>query len=141
MQLILASKSYDRKRILKRLDIPFISIPSKFDENSVNLIDPKRKVKEIAYQKAKIVKNIWLTKYSHPKDQEAVIIAADTMGYYGGNLYGKPADKREAFDIIKKLVGKEHLVYTGVSILHSHSNHTKNFLSESIVHFQMLTDQ
>lgn len=47
-------------------------------------------------------------------ESSSLIIAADTMVCFDGNLLGKPRDEAEAFDMLKRLSGQKHTVYTGV---------------------------
>jgi septum formation protein len=138
MHLILASQSKDRKMILDRAHIPIQVIPSHFDEAKINLPDPQILLQEIALKKASIVKKMWLDDSASSK-REAIIIAADTMGYFEGNLIGKPENKQDAFNILTLLSGNTHEVFTAVVLLHTHSEKTEKFLVKTLVHFQELT--
>jgi MAF protein len=49
---------------------------------------------------------------------EGVVIAADTTVVDGGTrIMGKPSDKTEALDMLQRLRGHAHQVYTAVSVL------------------------
>ena len=137
MHLILASQSKDRKMILDRAHIPVRVIPSHFNEAQINLPDPQELLQEIALEKASIVKKLWLNDYMSSKG-EAIIISADTMGYFEGNLIGKPKNKQDAFQILTKLSGNTHEVFTAVVLLHTHSEKSEKFLVKTQVHFQEL---
>ena len=50
-------------------------------------------------------------------EEEAIIIGADTVVAVGNQILGKPASVEEARSTICMLQGKEHMVYTGVTIL------------------------
>ncbi|GBP87025.1 N-acetylserotonin O-methyltransferase-like protein [Eumeta japonica] len=88
--------------------------PSTFEEN----LDPKNFscfsdfVEETALQKVLEVENRLRLK-EQPVD---VIIGADTMVTLDGNLFGKPVTESEAFDMLSKLSGRKHTVYTGVVV-------------------------
>lgn len=49
--------------------------------------------------------------------EEGIIIGADTVVSIDGKILGKPADKEEAREMIYKLQGKSHMVYTGVTVI------------------------
>ena len=67
-----------------------------------------------------------------------VIIGADTMVVLNGKILGKPADEEEAFSILKELSGKEHSVYTGVTLISPQGK--KSFLRKQKVKFYELSD-
>ena len=46
-----------------------------------------------------------------------MVIGADTIVYYDGEVLGKPADAQEAFDMLKLLSDRTHQVYTGLAII------------------------
>jgi len=45
------------------------------------------------------------------------VIAADTTVSLDGRIIGKPADRSGALDILRRLSGRTHIVYTGVAVL------------------------
>lgn len=47
---------------------------------------------------------------------EALVIAADTVVAVDGRVLGKPADPEDAVRMLTALSGREHTVYTGVTI-------------------------
>ena len=49
--------------------------------------------------------------------EEGIIIGADTVVSIDGKILGKPADTEEAREMIYKLQGKSHMVYTGVTVI------------------------
>ena len=46
-----------------------------------------------------------------------IIIGADTMVFYQGEVLGKPVDRHDAIKMLKLLSGHTHDVYTGVCII------------------------
>jgi septum formation protein len=67
------------------------------------------------------------------EQQNAIIIAADTVVILDGKIIGKPVDANDAKNILKQLSGKVHKVVTGVVIL---SKNRKEEISEiTEVHF------
>ena len=65
---------------------------------------------ELASQKARDV-------YEHYGDADCVVIGADTIVAYNGEILGKPATQSEAYDMLAMLADRTHQVYTGVSLI------------------------
>lgn len=108
MELILASQSPRRREILGYFSLPFKSITSGFDEESIPFTgNPETYVHSLASGKAATLDK----EYPH-----AAILAADTIVYRHGKIYGKPKTKEEAIATLSELAGQWHSVYTGVSL-------------------------
>jgi septum formation protein len=52
-----------------------------------------------------------------PHYPNALIIAADTLVVIDGRILGKPADEREAFEMLRLLSGRTHTVITALCLL------------------------
>jgi len=137
-KIILASKSTDRREIFKRLKIPFEILITNVDEQKykTSFTDPIELVKELAKAKALYVKEIQLK-----NKLDAVIIAADTIVECDGDIIGKANNKREAFEILKKLEGKAHNLITGIAI--TETNNPKIIVDSdtTVVEFLNLTSE
>ncbi|WP_315073360.1 Maf-like protein [uncultured Clostridium sp.] len=110
MRVILASASERRIELLNRLVKEFDIIVSDFNENKVlfkGSIDGY--VKEIALGKAMDAKKKLCT--------DAIIISADTIVTLDNKILGKPKDEEDAFNMLKSLQGRKHLVYSGVVVM------------------------
>ncbi len=131
LKIILASKSSRRKHLLSRVLNNFKVIDSKLDESKVKIEKPSKYCKKLAQLKArKIAQN-------HSND---IIIGADTIVYFKKKILGKPKDYNEAFNMLKKLSGQTHIVYTGVSILSINQNLNVNFSEKTNVTFYEISD-
>lgn len=131
LKIILASKSSRRKHLLSRILNNFKVIDSKLDESKVKIDKPSKYCKKLAQLKArKIAQN-------HTND---IIIGADTIVYLKKKILGKPKDYNEAFNMLKKLSGQTHTVYTGVSILSINQNLNINFSEKTNVTFYEISD-
>ena len=107
---ILASGSPRRKELLELMGLEFKVIVSQADEDSVSKdLKPELYVQELALLKASATAKEVL----HNKN--AVIISADTIVTLDGQILGKPKDEDDAFNMLSKLSGREHEVYTGIS--------------------------
>ena len=106
-RMILASGSPRRKELLQMLEVPFEVLVSDTKE-VITKNEPAEVTKELSYQKAMAVAG---------QVEEGIIIGADTVVSIDGKILGKPADKEEAREMIYKLQGKSHMVYTGVTVI------------------------
>ena len=107
MKLILASKSPRRIQILKELGFDFEVCPSALAEDT-RYKRPHLQVADLSAKKALEVAQ---------KYPDACVIGADTLVYCGGEVIGKPKDKKDALRILTKLNGTWQTVYTGVTLI------------------------
>jgi septum formation protein maf len=106
-RMILASGSPRRKELLQMLEVPFEVLVSDTEE-IITKNEPAEVTKELSYQKAMAVAG---------QVEEGIVIGADTVVSIDGKILGKPADTEEAREMIHKLQGKSHMVYTGVTVI------------------------
>ena len=66
-----------------------------------------------------------------------VIIAADTVVCLDGDILGKPRDEAEAADMLRRLSGREHEVYTGVTVMRG--GDIRCSVERTLVRFRPLT--
>jgi len=140
MKLILASSSRDRKQCFDLAHIPVEVIPSNFDEDTIDEHDPYQLVQRLALEKARVVQKLWEDERLET-DGDALIIGADTMVVYEGELIGKAKDPDHAFQILSSLIGKTHEIITGVAIIATETQEAKTFIDSSTVHFQDLSPE
>ena len=81
--------------------------PAKIDESLPFAMSPETAVMYLSFAKASHV----------AEHQKGLIIAADTIVVYDGEIIGKPRDEEEAFRILSELRGREHQVITGVCLI------------------------
>ncbi len=70
-----------------------------------------------------------------------LIIGADTVVFHGGEILGKPCGVEEAALMLRKLSGKPHSVYTGVSVLNLDTGEILTRHEETTVWFKELDDE
>lgn len=110
MNIILASNSPRRRELLGQMGIErFHIISPDVDETVAAGLSPARIVEELSLRKAGAA-----AKRAGPED---LIIAADTVVALDGAVLGKPRSGDEAFAMLSALSGREHHVYTGVTVL------------------------
>ena len=119
IQIILASQSLGRKMLLEKLGIPFRTIVSNINEDTITDPDPTKTIKKRALAKAEeIVKNPRI--FNLPVDSRSLIIAADSMAVLGKKTFGKTTTKEEAKAMIKELMEKTHTFTTAVKVMYLH---------------------
>ncbi len=130
--IILGSQSPRRKSLLEGIGIPF----------EVQVI-PTGEYFDIAWGPAKIATMLATEKGNCfidivKEDPKKLVITADTIVSIGDQILNKPADKEEAFKMIKMLSGNKHTVFTGVCI--TTANKQEAFVCSTDVYFNELTD-
>lgn len=109
-RLILASNSPRRKDILLNAGFNFEVVNSDYKEIAFS-VDPIETAKTFAHGKAQSV-------FNNLKDKsDVVVIGADTVVYFDGEILGKAKADVDAKKMLKRLSGKEHTVVTGYSII------------------------
>jgi septum formation protein len=107
-KLVLASGSPRRAEILTSVGWEFTKIVPDIDESEVPGESPEDYVQRLAREKAEAVA---------PKNNEGVILAADTTVVIDDQIIGKPVDMEDARRMLRLLSGKGHEVLTGVAVL------------------------
>ncbi|MBY0067290.1 Maf family nucleotide pyrophosphatase [Empedobacter falsenii] len=129
--IILASQSPRRKELLAGLGLQFSTISLDIDETFDRNEFKKEQITEyLSAKKAKAYTNI------QPND---LIITSDTTVWVDDESLEKASNREEAYEMIKKLSGKTHSVYTSVTIRSLEKEVT--FSDETQVTFADLTDE
>lgn len=135
LDIILASASPRRKELLSNMGIDFSVIVANADETAVDKsVPPQIYVEELAFIKAVAVAE------QVKKNNNSLIIAADTVVINNGRILGKPSDEQEAFEILQGLSGKSHEVYTGVCVMRTEDAYTVCRHACTSVTFKRLSD-
>ena len=112
-EIILASKSVVRKKILEENGIKCMVEPSNIDENLIKESLLKENVtselisKNLAELKANKISQ---------KKSEKLVLGADSIIDLDGEIISKPLNRNDAFNILKKLNGKKHQLISSVCI-------------------------
>ena len=111
--IILASKSEVRKKILAKNGINCEVIPANIDEESIkeSLLKEKETPKTISKNLAELKAN----KISKKKTDK-LVLGADSIIDLNGKIISKPKNREEALDILKKLNGQKHRLISSVCI-------------------------
>lgn len=130
--VFLASKSPRRRKLLKQLNLRFKSFSVDMDEKILPNEKPSNSVIRLSQEKLELAKL---------KAKNGIIITADTIVVLNKKVIGKPANKKDAFRILKLLSGKTHVVYTGYSIFNFGNNKTISEYEKTEVTFRDLTTE
>lgn len=128
--LILASQSPRRRELLGLITPWFRVAPTGCDE-TLFCANPEEHARQLAMRKAQAALSIVC---SEAKD---AVIAADTIVSLNGDLLEKPSSPQQAREMLSRLSGREHSVFTGVTVAYAGALHT--FVQQTQVTFYSLT--
>lgn len=106
VELVLASGSPRRRRLLEDLGVVFQVRPVHTDESPLDDESIAEMVLRLACDKAR---------YERPSG--SLVLAADTMVMLDGLGLGKPENEGQARSMLRRLAGRTHQVITGVALL------------------------
>lgn len=132
-RMILASASPRRKELLRQIGLEFEVMVSGAEE-VITEREPSRVVEELSRQKAEDVASAI---------DDAVVIGADTVVCQDGRIMGKPKDREDAADMLRRIQGSVHSVFTGVTIIRKkeHETQAETFSCETKVRVYPMTEQ
>jgi septum formation protein len=131
-ELVLASQSPRRKELLSILGIPFSIVSPTIDENPAPGEPPEDFVVRVARDKAMEVAS---------RVSQSVILSADTVVSIDGEILGKPVNEADAVRMLKKLSGRQHSVFTAISIVNQVKQETFGGLECTEVWFRQLAGE
>ena len=123
MNILLASQSPNRKRLLTQAGIPFESFVPNIDEHQyINDQDPPEAIcLKIAQKKAQ---------KAIEKHPNSLIIASDQMAYLNKSFYGKALTPQKACQNLLQLQGQTHRLITSLYMHYKGETFTHNSISE-----------
>ena len=121
--LVLASRSPQRRRILEQLGIEFRAEPADVEEVADG--DPREVVVENALRKARAVEG-------------ELVLGADTEVFLDGKVFGKAGDEGQAEAYLRRLSGRTHEVWGGISLIDAETERTGHAVTK--VTFAELTE-
>ena len=133
-KIILASASPRRRELLEQGGIPFTVIPSQAEEK-ITTEQPGQAVEELSYLKCSDIYEKSLG--------DVLVIGADTVVASEGKILGKPSSQKDAVKMLQSLQGREHEVYTGVTIMarEGNENRKKTFHEKTKLVFYPMSDE
>jgi septum formation protein len=130
-RLILASLSPRRIELLRLAGIDFEVMPSGINEVPRRGETPREHVLRLSDEKALAVARIRTGCW---------VLGADTIVVIAGEILGKPGSVAEAKEMLEKLSGREHEVFTGFSIASQEKGLLIREVVESKVLFREIAD-
>ena len=130
-RLILASASPRRRELLERFGVPFRVVPARGAETAPEGLTPGELVECLARHKAAEV--------AAGEDPDSVVIAADTVVEIDGEILGKPGTPERAAEMLRRLSGRTHRVWTGVCV--RQGERVLSAAEETAVRFHPLTEE
>ena len=131
-KVLLASNSPRREELLRGIDIDFeVKVLPDIDESYPDNIPSEEIAEFVAIKKAK--------PYAASLHEDELLLTADTIVLLEDTVLGKPANKKEAKQMLLQLSGKTHRVITGVCL--TSTKKQTSFSATSDVEFGKLTDQ
>ena len=109
--IILASQSPRRVALLKQMNIDCLVMPADIDETALANESPVDYVLRLAEQKA-----LAIVAKLNGEHADLPILAADTTVALGNEIFGKPENDADAFNMLKKLSGSTHQVHTAIAL-------------------------
>lgn len=126
--LVLASASPRRVALLRQAGAEFTVADPGPDRAWPGRAEPRHGVRALALDKAKRIA---------AKRPDAVVIGADTVVVLRGRRLGKPANADEAREMLGRLHGRRHEVWTGIAVVRGDEQRTG--AECTLVHFQRLS--
>ena len=108
-RIVLSSHSPRRRELLAALDVDFTvevgpDSPERYDDTLSHGAVPEflSRSKSLAFHR--------------PLADDEVLLTADTLVMLEDKILGKPADREDAFEMLRRLSGRTHVVLTGVTL-------------------------
>jgi septum formation protein len=124
-QLILASRSPQRRAILEQIGVSFVAQVTDVDELTVG--PPEEVALENAYRKA-----------AAAGPGATPVLGVDTIVSVGATIYGKPAHRGAAARTLRALSGRRHAVISGLCLIEG--ERVRTAAARTLVEFRELSD-
>ena len=107
---ILASVSPRRQELLRSVGMKFKIIPAHVNEEYLDGESPRQHVRRLSRNKTMAIAQ---------KNPDAWVLGADTIVVIDDLILGKPKNKKQAREMLERLSGREHNVFTGFCLLYT----------------------
>ncbi|MBQ9886218.1 MAG: septum formation protein Maf [Lachnospiraceae bacterium] len=159
-KIILASGSPRRKELLSQIGIEYDVVVSNIEEYT-DETEPDKIVEALSRQKALATAEGCDNAQKEPAtaegcdnaqkalataedcDDTRIILGADTVVSVDGIILGKPSSKEDAYRMLKLISGRNHEVYTGVTLVKKSGEDRKiiTFSEKTLVYVKEMTDE
>ena len=128
-KLVLGSQSPRRKELLSAMGFDFTVRVKHTDESYPEDLDPDSIAIYIAKKKSEALFS--------DLEKDEILICADTIVVFNGEIMGKPHDAADAIKMLTKLSGNRHEVITGVTLVSRQKVHS--FSETTAVYFKNIS--
>jgi septum formation protein len=129
-KFILASASPRRQELLRSVGLKFKTVPAHVNEDHIRGESPRQHVRRLAQEKALLISR------KHP---QAWVLGADTIVVIDGLILGKPKNKTQAREMLERLSGRRHTVFTGFTLANNAAGLIKTKVVQSAVRFKKIS--
>ena len=129
---ILASVSPRRQELLRSVGMKFKIIPAHVNEEYLDGESPRQHVRLLSRNKAMAIAQ---------KNPDAWVLGADTIVVIDDLILGKPKNKKQAREMLERLSGREHNVFTGFTLAHVTTKVYKTKVVQSAVRFKKISPE
>lgn len=140
-RIVLASASPRRQEILRALGVEFDILATGLDEEAIQAESPRARIMKIAAAKAAAAYDAVVVTIPDPNESPRLIIAADTEVILDGEIFGKPADRTQATQMLGRLSGQTHEVITALALKSVPGGEIWIHAEKTEVTFEKLTDE
>ena len=134
--IYLASRSPRRRELLHQIGVRFETLllrveprrPPDIDEARQESESPEAYVERVAREKASVGRRVLMMRTQVFR----TVLAADTVIVLEGEVLGKPTNREQAAEFLRRLSGRTHLVHTVVALAASSSPTTEPLVATSI---------
>ena len=130
-KLVLASESPRRAQLFRLIGLDFVVRKSGVDEDNDVPQEPRQHVLTLSRRKAERVA---------AAETKALVVGADTIVVIDGEILGKPSSPQQAYDMLRRLSGRTHRVFTGFTVVETQTGASVADVEVTEVHFRELED-
>lgn len=127
--IVLASASPRRRDLLTQGGYDFVVEPASVTEVAPEHLTPGETVLFNARLKAEAIAD------RHP---ETIVLGVDTLVAFQGRVFGKPANMVEALEMLRRLNGRTHEVFSGLWLVRRATAEQRGCIEMTRVHFRHL---
>ncbi len=129
MEIILASSSKYRAKILKQLKVKFKVKKPLFDESPFFNEKPISLVKRLSLGKARSINIL-------KKNKHRLIIGSDQVAVFKNKIIGKPLNRENSIKQLKDFRGNKVIFYTGLAIVSTAENTSHTAYTKTTIHYR-----
>lgn len=130
--IILASASPRRAQLLRQIGLPFVVRASTICEETGTPSDPIEHVLELSRRKAEDVA---------AQVQTGLILGVDTIVVLNSAILGKPSSPEEAKCMLRRLSGRTHEVFSGLTLIRAKDGQMRSDFSRTEVKMHRLSEE